>query len=145
MSPVVKGGRLSANFHVREFRSPDGVDMPPSGPRALGHLVDWFLQPLRDEFGACTVHSGHRSQEHNARVGGARRSVHLMRSRLPLASGLAAAADVSFERGTPRQWAAAARELRERSPHLAARQRGGIGLYPTFVHLDTWDHRDWTG
>lgn len=102
---------------------------------------------MRDQFGKCTVHSGHRSLAHNRAVHGAVKSVHLLRSRLPNASGLAAAADVSFARGSVAEWEDMAVLLRGTQPHLAERGRGGIGRYDRagFVHLDTWTWRTWSG
>ncbi len=95
------------------------------------------------------VLSGFRTVAHNAAVGGARNSVHLLRSTLPGrargSSLLSAAADVRTASMTPDEvygWAIA---HRRRNRHLAPAGRGGIGRYSSFIHLDTWHNRQWQG
>lgn len=138
-------------FTVAEFDSRDGVRVPVAQLQAIRHLCEWWLDPLRREFGRVTVHSGYRSARHNASVGGARASVHLLRTPLPArpprSSTMAAAADVSCERGTVAQWTQWARTHRFAHAHLSRRGRGGIGDYPRqgFIHLDTSWQRDWHG
>jgi hypothetical protein len=139
--------RLTRHFIVEEFDSHDGGRVPPEHYAALEHLCDWLLEPLRSDFGAVQVLSGYRTYAHNASVGGARLSVHLLRTPLPGrrtdSSTNAAAADVRCATGAPPQWARWARAERRASDHLATRGRGGVGLYPSFVHLDTGPARDW--
>lgn len=83
-----------------------------------------YLEPLRSAYGPVTVTSGHRSDQHNAQVGGAPASFH--RS-IPGRRG--AAADVTCARGDPRDWY---RFLERLGP-------GGLGLYSSWVHVDTRD------
>ncbi len=139
--------RLTRHFVVEEFDSGDGARVPVAHLAALEKLCDWWLEPLRADFGAVTILSGFRSLAHNLAVGGARRSVHLLTTPLPgratSSSLVAAAADVHCERGTPREWAAWARDERRASALLAGRGRGGVGSYRGFVHLDTGPARDW--
>ncbi len=139
--------RLTRHFVIEEFDSHDGARVPPEHHAALEHLCDWLLEPLRADFGRVWVLSGFRSFAHNQAVGGRPKSVHLLRSPLPdpgpLKGIVAAAADVRCAEGTPAQWASWARQERGASSHLAQRGRGGVGQYPTFVHLDTWRARDW--
>ncbi len=141
--------RLTGHFVIEEFDSHDGVQVGVEHYVAFLHLCDWLLEPLRADWGACTVHSGFRSFAHNARVNGASQSVHLLRTPLPnrgpRSSTRSAAADVSFAVGTPHLWAATARAERHESMHLEARGRGGVGTYGGFVHLDTGPLRDWRG
>jgi hypothetical protein len=139
--------RLGPHFVVEEFDSRDGARVPPRHERALRELVHWWLEPLRSEFGPVTVHSGYRSASHNLAIGGASRSVHLLTTPMPNYHGrhalMAAAADVTCAEGSPELWAGWA--ATHRTPHqfLSSRRRGGIGRYPTFVHLDTGARRDW--
>jgi uncharacterized protein YcbK (DUF882 family) len=139
--------RLSRHFTVEEFDSRDGGRVRAEDYAALEHLCDWFLEPLRADFGAVEILSGFRTLAHNAAVGGAKRSVHLLRTPLPgrgtSSSTVAAAADVRCAEGAPYLWAGWARAERRESVHLARRGRGGVGLYPAFVHLDTGPARDW--
>jgi hypothetical protein len=138
--------RLSPHFTVEEFDSGDGALVPRARERDLVLLCDYWLEPLRARFGPVNVRSGYRSWRHNDAVGGARGSIHLLSSALPGALGdgrRAAAADVTTSRGRPGEVAAWARWWRERAPGLRTYVRGGIGSYPSFVHLDTWKKRDW--
>ncbi len=140
---------LSPHFVIEEFDSHDGARVPHRQEHALVHLCEWWLEPLRGFFGPVTIHSGYRTPAHNQAVGGARSSVHLLRTPLPLrgagSTRAAAAADVTCATGSPAAWATWAEQHRRRFPHLAMRQRGGIGLYPSFLHLDTAPLRDWDG
>lgn len=141
--------RLSRHFVIEEFDSRDGARVPAAQAGALVHLCDWWLEPLRSEFGPVTILSGYRSAAHNLAVGGARRSVHLLTTPMPAPHGrsrpMAAAGDVQCERGSAAQWAAWAARERSASHELAGHGRGGIGTYFTFVHLDTGPWRRWTG
>jgi uncharacterized protein YcbK (DUF882 family) len=113
--------RLSPHFALSEFRSPDKRHVPEAYATELQNLCIRYLEPLRERFGPVTVHSGHRSHRRNQAVGGAPLSFHLDRP------GLAgAAADVSCARGGPAEWF---RFLDGLGP-------GGLGLYPTHVHVD---------
>jgi uncharacterized protein YcbK (DUF882 family) len=102
--------------------------------RAVKRLATEVLEPMRAKFGACTVHSGYRTEAYNKRVGGkpgSRHQYHTFPSE--------PAADVTFPRGNPREWAAEAERL--------LTGRGGIGTYPGFVHVDIraarsrWDEK----
>jgi hypothetical protein len=141
--------RLGRHFVIEEFDSNDGRRVPAGQEAALQHLVDWWLTPLRAEFGAVHVLSGYRSPEHNAAVGGASRSVHMLRTPMPAPHGrwrpMAAAADVTCAEGSPREWSAWAGRERQAQHELAGHGRGGIGTYITFMHLDTGPWRRWTG
>ena len=115
--------KLSRNFVLAEFHCHDGTRVPGKALPALRRLVRQVLQPMRNRFGECTVHSGYRTDAHNASVGGAPQSQHLYH-RTPKD----VAADVSFASGSPSEWAAEADRL--------LRGGGGIGTYAGFTHVD---------
>jgi Peptidase M15 len=129
---------LSQSFVLAEFHCCRGhcaaASVPSNAVPALRRLVTQVLQPMRDRFGQCTVHSGYRNAQHNRHVGGVDDSCHRydVRPTTP-------AADVSFATGGVDEWAA---EARRRLPNI-----GGIGRYPSsrFVHVDLNGFRAWTG
>lgn len=122
---------LSRNFRLAEFQSPDGTPMSTEHVEQLAKLCREYLQPLRDRFGATTVHSGFRSVAWNQRVGGAPLSFHLEQRRRH-----GAAADVSCAAGSPRDWA----------DFLEAIRCPGVGRYRGHVHADNrHDVARWRG
>lgn len=143
--------RISEHFTIEEFDCRDGTHVPAAAVGGLWRLAQWWLEPMRDEFGPVVVHSGYRTPTYNASVGGAQRSVHLLRTEMTgLSAGStvrACAADVSPARRGAVEWARWAQEHRRRHAHLGKRGRGGIGRYvgQGFVHLDTSTSRDWQG
>lgn len=141
--------RVGTHFVIEEFDCKCGTRVPREHERAILLLTASWLDWLRQEFGAVTVLSGYRTPAYNREIGGATRSVHMLRTKLPNHRGqpmVAAAADVRCARGTPNQWARWARAHRERRGSLQNHGRGGIGTYQRagFVHLDTAGHRDWS-
>lgn len=134
--------KLSAHFNTTEFacRDRQGTPAPASHHRVLRYICTELLEPLRAEFGPCTVLSGYRTRAHNTAVGGASNSYHLYDRH----DTDDAAVDIKFKRGTPNQWRLAAERI------LAAKRngKGGIGYYPKsgFIHIDTRDVTSrWTG
>jgi len=126
--------RLSRNFVVSEFHCKDAqrTPVPAAAVPALRRLARQVLQPMRNKFGTCTVHSGFRTDAKNAEVGGASQSQHLYH-RTPAD----VAADVTFATGSPSEWATEAERLLP---------NGGVGRYATFVHVDNRTTRArWTG
>ena len=116
--------RLAPHFQVREFACSDGTDTVFVSPE----LVE-VLEKLRAHFGG-PVHvlSGYRTETKNKAVGGAAYSRHKY--------GMAA--DITVEGAAPSAVAAYTETLLP--------DRGGIGVYGTFVHVDVRPVRSrWTG
>lgn len=108
------GLRLAPNFALVEFASRDGADevlVHPALARLLQRLRNVAYKPVH-------ITSGYRTPEHNAAVGGAEHSRHV----------LGMAADVQVEGMSPADVAAWAR----------AQGVGGVGEYDTFTHLDVY-------
>ena len=117
--------RITPHFRVREFASKDGADTV---------LVDETLAELLEEIraaagGAVTISSGYRSPEHNKAVGGVPHSQHVY----------GRAADIVVSGSPPL--------LIGQIAEYYLGDRGGIGVYQTFTHVDTrsvrsrWDQR----
>ena len=133
--------RLSRNFVLAEFHCCRehcaDASVPSNAVPALRRLVRRVLQPMRDEFGECSVHSGYRNAAHNAHVDGASGSHHRYDEKPD-----APAADVSFATGSVDEWARMARQRLKQLGDI-----GGIGRYhgSGFIHVDLGDKRGWTG
>lgn len=107
--------KLSANFRVREFACTDGSD-----PIFVDSELINVLQKIRGHFGkAVTITSAYRTPGKNKAVGGQVYSQHLYGK----------AADIKVKGVTPNKVAAYAETL--------LKNRGGIGTYSTFTHIDT--------
>lgn len=114
--------KLSPSFTVREFRCRDGSDTI-----LIDEGLVVLLQCIREHFGkAVTITSGYRTATHNAAVGGAKSSQHL----------LGRAADIQVADTTVEAVAAFAESLMP--------DWGGVGRYPVkagrtkgWVHVDT--------
>ena len=122
----------STNFIWREFYCPTAQVVPVSD-LTLYHVER--LERLRQELDRpLRVNSGYRSPEHNAKVGGAKQSMHL-----EFATDIAPTGELSPE---------ILQEI-----YTMAEEFGfsGLGQYDTFVHLDCrefigrtsarWDNR----
>lgn len=118
--------QLSPHFRWREFWMDDGTAPADEAFPAYELLCKRFLEPLRLAYGVTTVSSGFRTRRHNTRVGGAPASRHLAS---PPSAGVAA--DVYCRTGSPRAW-------RDALDDLGA---PGLGLYTTYVHVDTRKRR----
>lgn len=91
------------------------------------HLVEL----IREQFGPTTIHSAYRSRAYNAAVATSTDSQHSHNRAL----------DFSCEQGKPSDWHRALRRMRNAGVFV-----GGLGLYRTFVHVDTRGvNADWTG
>ena len=106
--------KLSQNFKANEFRCKDNSDVIFIAPE----LVD-ILQTIRNHYGkAVHINSAYRTPTYNKKVGGATYSQHLYGT----------AADIRINGVKPKDLAAYIETL---MPNY-----GGIGIYPTFVHVD---------
>lgn len=114
--------KLAPGFKVREFRCRDGSDVV-----MIDQTLVVLLQAIREHFGKpVTITSGYRTAAHNAAVGGAKSSQHL----------LGRAADIQVADTTVEAVAAFAESLMP--------DWGGVGRYPVkagrtkgWVHVDT--------
>lgn len=114
--------KLSENFSLWEFKCRDGTDVPEEYMANVQKLVE-NLQVLRDVIGKpIRVISGYRSPKYNRRIGGARRSQHM----------LAKAADIKIKGMDPKEVKAIIEDLIAQGKM----HKGGIGLYKTFTHYD---------
>lgn len=113
---------LAPGFRVREFRCKDGTDTV-----MVDEVLTVVLQCIREHFGKpVTITSGYRTPAHNAAVGGAKSSQHL----------LGRAADIRVAGVSVEDVAAYAESLMP--------DWGGVGRYPVkagraagWVHVDT--------
>ena len=113
---------LTKNFNKREFNSKDGAEMPLEVLQNIKELAT-NLQVLRDELKApIIINSGYRSPSHNARVGGAKRSQHL----------LGTASDIVVIGHTPQEVAFVIEEL----IRAGKMKQGGLKAYNSFTHYD---------
>lgn len=119
--------KLSENFRVREFRCKDGANEVIVCDKTVE-----VLQAVRDYFGKpVTINSAYRTPSHNKAVGGATNSQHVKGT----------ACDIKINGIPPK---AIASFIEAKYP------AHGIGLYSTFVHVDSrgkatyWDQRSGT-
>lgn len=123
--------KLVPDFKVRELRCRDGTDTV-----MVDEALTVVLQCIREHFGkAVVITSGYRTAAHNAKVGGAKSSQHL----------LGRAADIRVQGVSVEAVAAYAENLMP--------DWGGVGRYPVkagratgWVHVDTRaDKARWRG
>ena len=119
-------GQLTANFHLKEWSCKEG-----GGTGVPWDLVDNVkqcaanLQILRDEIGKpITLISGWRGPLYNAKIGGAKKSLHLTGK----------AADSRVRGMDPVEVAEVIFSLID----AGKMDQGGVGIYPSsnFVHYD---------
>jgi zinc D-Ala-D-Ala carboxypeptidase len=106
--------------------SPREIACKGTGEIAINEPALDKLQALRDKLGKpVLLTSAYRSPEHNAKVGGAKNSKHM----------LGIAFDVRMENQDPQEFEAAAREV----------GFAGFGYYPKqgFMHIDTVARPSW--
>ena len=124
--------KLTENFSLWEFKCRDGTHVPEELMENV-ELLTRNLQVLRGHLGkAVRVISGYRTKKYNTRIGGARRSQHM----------LAKAADIKISGMSPKE----IKTLIEQLIKEGKMMKGGVGLYRTFVHYDVrgWNAR-WYG
>jgi uncharacterized protein YcbK (DUF882 family) len=125
--------KLTRNFALSEFKCADGTPVPQDYPMNLNieKLAD-NLQVIRDFFNAkVTINSGYRTKAYNAKIGGARHSLHLT----------ASAADIVVEGYTASQVA----DVIEGLIRVGVVHNGGLGRYKRFTHYDIGARRRWNG
>ncbi|HRN80165.1 MAG TPA: D-Ala-D-Ala carboxypeptidase family metallohydrolase [Ferruginibacter sp.] len=114
--------RLTKNFYRQEFDCKDGTPVPQHllpNVRAIAEN----LQVLRDHINLpIIVNSGYRTIAYNRSVGGAPNSQHLT----------ANAADIRIKGIAPKKLA----ETIEKLISEGKLKFKGLGIYPTFVHVD---------
>ena len=104
---------LSDNFQVKEFKCKDGSDTI-----LIDDKLVYFLQQIRNNFNKPVhINSAFRTATYNKKIGGATKSQHIQ----------GRAADIRIDGIHPLTVAAYAESLGIK----------GIGLYDTFVHVDT--------
>jgi uncharacterized protein YcbK (DUF882 family) len=114
--------KITPNFSLSEFKCRDGSDVPEDFMQNVELLCE-NLQVLRDHIGKpIRVISGYRSPKYNRRIGGARRSQHM----------LAKAADIKISGMTPAEVKQVIVDLIKEGKMM----KGGVGLYKTFTHYD---------
>ncbi len=115
--------KLSTNFKVKEFACTDGSD-----PIFIDSDLVSVLQKIRNHFGKpVTITSAYRTPTKNKAVGGKTYSQHLY----------GRAADINVKGVAPAKVAAYAEKLLP---------SGGIGIYPSFVHIDIRKEKSrWNG
>lgn len=116
--------KLSANFRVREFACSDGSD-----PVFIDSELVATLQKIRNHFKApVTITSAYRTPNHNKSVGGTTFSQHCF----------GRAADIKVKGVAPKTVAKYVDGI--------LKNRGGIGVYSTFTHVDVRsDRARWEG
>lgn len=106
--------KLSDNFKVKEFACSDGSD-----PIFIDSDLVTILQKIRTHFGkSVTITSAYRTPGKNKAVGGTTYSQHLY----------GRAADIKVKGIAPKKVSAYAETL--------LKNKGGIGTYATFTHVD---------
>jgi len=114
--------KLEENFELSEFTCRDGTSVPEEYMDNVRILAK-NLQVLRDCTGRpVRVISGYRSPKYNTSIGGARRSQHM----------LAKAADIKISGLSPQE----IKDIIECLICEGKMDKGGVGLYTTFVHYD---------
>lgn len=107
--------KLSENFKSTEF---DCKGANCCNTTKISKQLVTYLQLIRNHFGkAVRINSGYRCAKHNAAVGGARASKHMQGQ----------AADIKVSGVEPKEVAKYAESIGIK----------GIGLYDSFVHIDT--------
>ena len=116
--------KLSTNFKVKEFACKDGSDTI-----LISSELVTLLQKVRTHFGkALYINSAYRTEVYNKQIGGSQYSQHKY--------GMAA--DIRIDGVTPKK---VAEYLETLIPN-----KGGIGIYKTFCHIDVRSVRArWNG
>lgn len=136
---LIRANFKESEFHPNSNGAMDDIDFPDD-LYFHGALLN-AAQYLRNNFGVCSVNSTARTERTNRASGGEKNSKHLLVELEPNKLGSHA-----FDLGFPSEKMALIREL-VRSGSLENELRrmgiGGIGLYNTFIHIDTGAVRNW--
>ena len=115
--------KLTNNFNLNEFNK-HNFPLTETILRNIQELAK-NLQVLRDEVKKpIKITSGYRDPSFNKKIGGATQSRHITGQ----------AADLKIEGYTPKQVAA----IIEKLIALGKMKQGGIGIYSTWIHYDTF-------
>lgn len=116
---------LTPHFRIQEFDSHDGIEYPATWVESRLIPLCHVLERVREELGSHPIGiiSGFRSPEHNAAIGGASASQHMQ----------GRAADIAVNGHTPEQVHAVILRLF----HEGEIEVGGLGVYASWVHVDT--------
>jgi len=125
-------GDLTRNFSLHEFACRDGSAVPLELINNVTLLAK-NLQVLRDHIQRpITVISGYRSPSYNSKIGGARKSQHMV----------AKAGDLKVAGMHPDEVRAAILHLIDTGKMM----QGGVGRYTTFTHYDVRSRKArWSG
>ncbi|WP_042006543.1 YcbK family protein [Capnocytophaga canis] len=119
----VVGGNVTPHFKWAEFDCNDGTRVPDDLLSNVKELAT-NLEVIRKEAGnkPIRITSGYRTFEYNKKVGGVEKSQHL----------IGKAADIKIKGMTSIQVYTLITNLIRQGKI----KKGGVGLYPTFVHYD---------
>lgn len=121
--------RPSAHLTWAELGCKDGSPYPREWRDTRGRELGRMFETIRAIYGRpMIVGSAYRTVEHNRRIGGARNSQHVQGRALDLYPPSGVSVTV---------FAKAIRDLADAMVSEGADLIGGIGYYPTFVHVDT--------
>ncbi len=140
MARMNRHDKLTPNFSAYEFYSSSDAkhfkDVAPP-PDIMGNVRNLAaqLEVIRAEanklWGSCTLSltrsGGYRTEEHNDRQDGAKRSLHLVGN----------AADIRIYSYSVKVDSTNVQQLILDLIEKGKIDQGGVGLYPTFVHYDT--------
>ena len=112
---------ITKNFNINEFKCKDGTPVPSELLKNVIELAN-NLQIIRDYIDLpITILSAYRTEKHNKKVGGAKKSQHLQGK----------AADLLTELNSKKLY-----DIIEFLINEGKINEGGLGLYDIFVHYD---------
>jgi uncharacterized protein YcbK (DUF882 family) len=122
MPNMLHSQKLTKNFSLNEFKCRDGSSVPDELIENVQLLCE-NLQVLRDHIDKpVRIISGYRSPKYNQRIGGAKKSQHMV----------AKAADIKITGMSPSEVKNVILNLIKDGKMM----KGGVGLYKTFTHYD---------
>ncbi|MZQ75278.1 MAG: DUF882 domain-containing protein [Peptoclostridium sp.] len=138
----VYDGKITDNFNIAEFACKGGGEVLLNR-ETIDHICrlqrfrNWFNRPM-------TINSGYRTAAYNAKVGGAKNSMHVQ--------------GIATDFALPNEFYTFSKERQEQFLQNVKKKwfeicaadglGGGVGFYKTFIHLDSrtgksahWDGR----